>query len=397
MKLTDLHIRKLKPGPRTARYSDGHGLFLEITPQGSKLWKMAYRFDGKQKTLSFGKYPFVSLLRAREKCAEAKAQLYDGLDPREKEKAEAAVKVARTEHTFAKIAAELQEKRKKEGISKTTLQKRDWFIRLINKDLGDMPITEIKPVDILVPLRRQEARGNYETARRMRSSIGQVFRYAVATARADHDPTFALRDALLTPKVQHMAALTRREDFARLLQVIWTYEAGSEITRSALKLMAMLYTRPGELRLAHWNEFDFEKRVWTLPEERMKMRRPHHKPLAEPVIEILRKLQEQTGNRVRVFPSLTGNDRSISENTMNQALRRMSFTKEEMTPHGFRSSASSLLNESGLWNPDAIEAELAHADTNQVRRIYHRSLYWDERVKMADWWAGEVLMMARGG
>lgn len=139
MKLTDLHIRKLKPGPRTARYSDGHGLFLEITPQGSKLWKMACRFDGKQKTLSFGKYPFVSLLRAREKCAEAKAQLYDGLDPREKEKAEAAAKVARTEHTFAKIAAELQEKRKKEGISKTTLQKRDWFIRLINKDLGDMP------------------------------------------------------------------------------------------------------------------------------------------------------------------------------------------------------------------------------------------------------------------
>ncbi|MFN7056432.1 tyrosine-type recombinase/integrase [Hyphomonas sp.] len=259
-----------------------------------------------------------------------------------------------------------------------------------------MPITEIKPVDILVPLRRQEARGNYETARRMRSSIGQVFRYAVATARADHDPTFALRDALITPKVQHMAALTKREDFARLLQVIWTYEAGSEITRSALKLMAMLYTRPGELRLAHWNEFDFEKRVWTLPEERMKMRRPHHKPLAEPVIAILKDLRSQTGSRVRVFPSLTGKDRSISENTMNQALRRMSFTREEMTSHGFRSSASTLLNESGLWNPDAIEAELAHADTNQVRRIYHRALYWEERVKMADWWADEVLTMARG-
>lgn len=396
MKLTDLHIRKLKPGPRTARYSDGHGLFLEITPQGSKLWKMAYRFDGKQKTLSFGKYPFVTLLRAREKCAEAKAQLYDGLDPREKEKAEAAVKVALTEHTFAKIAAELLEKRRKEGISKATLQKKRWFIDLANRDLGDRPVTEIKPAEILVPLRKQEALGNYETARRLRSSIGQVFRYAVATARADTDPTFALRDALITPKVQHLAAMNERADFANLLQTIWTYPGGAEITRTALKLMALLYTRPGELRLAHWKEFDFEKRVWTIPEERMKMRRPHKKPLAEPVIEILRDLKSQTGSRTRVFPSLTGNDRPISENTMNQALRRMSFSREEMTSHGFRSSASSLLNESGLWNPDAIEAELAHADTNQIRRIYHRALYWEERVKMADWWAQEVLSMAQG-
>ncbi len=357
---------------------------------------MAYRFDGKQKTLSFEKYPFVTLLRAREKCAEAKAQLFDGLDPREKEKAEAAVKVALTEHTFAKIAAELLEKRRKEGISKATLQKKRWFIDLANRDLGDRPITEIKPAEILVPLRKQGALGNYETARRLRSSVGQVFRYAVATARADTDPTFALRDALITPKVQHLAAMTERADFANLLQTIWTYPDGAEITRTALKLMALLYTRPGELRLAHWKEFDFDKRVWTIPEERMKMRRPHKKPQAQPVIEILRDLKSQTGSRTRVFPSLTGNDRPISENTMNQALRRMSFSREEMTSHGFRSSASSLLNESGLWNPDAIEAELAHADTNQIRRIYHRALYWEERVKMADWWAQEVLSMAQG-
>jgi integrase len=314
----------------------------------------------------------VTLSRAREKCAEAKAQLYDGVDPREKEKAEAARKAAQTDHTFAKIAAELLEKRRREGLSKATLQKRDWFIRLANQDLGDRPITEIKAVDVLVPLRKQEERGNYETARRLRSSIGQVFRYAIATARAEADPTFALRDALITPQVQHLAALTKREDFANLLQTIWSYEGSSEVTRTALKLMAFLYTRPGELRLALWEEFDFDKRIWIIPQERMKMRRPHTKPLSDPVIAILRKLQSQTGNRVRVFPSLTGQGRSISENTMNQALRRMSFTKEEMTPHGFRSSASSLLNESGLWNPDAIEAELAHADTNRVRRVYHR-------------------------
>ncbi len=376
------------------RYSDGHGLYVEVTPQGSKLWKMAYRYEGRQKTLSFGKYPFVSLARAREKCAEAKTLLYDGIDPREKEKVRLAEKVAKTEHTFEKIAAEYVEKRRKEGLSKQTLQKKDWFIRLACRDLGEKPIRDITAPDILVPLRTQEEKGNYETARRLRSSIGQVFRYAVATARADTDPTFALRDALITPKVRHMAAMTEREDFANLLQTIWTYPGGAEIVRTALKLMAFLYTRPGELRLAFWSEFNFDKAVWTIPEDRMKMRRPHTKPLAGPVIEILQTLQSQTGSTTRVFPSLTGKDRPISENTMNQALRRMSFARHEMTSHGFRASASSLLNESGLWNPDAIEAELAHADSNQVRRIYHRALYWDERVRMADWWAGEVLEMA---
>lgn len=264
-------------------------------------------------------------------------------------------------------------------------------MRLANADLGNRPIRDITATDILVPLRKQEERENYETARRLRSSIGQVFRYAVATARADTDPTFALRDALISPKVRHMAAATTQEDFAEVVQTIWTYQGGAELTRAALKLMSLLYSRPGELRLSHWQEFDLGKKVWTIPAERMKMRREHKKPLSEPVIGILGEIRELTGSDTRVFPSLTGRDRPISENTMNQALRRMSLSSDEMTSHGFRASASSLLNESGLWNPDAIEAELAHVGGDQVRKIYHRAEYWDERVRMADWWGSKVL------
>ena len=396
MKLNDRKIKALKPIDKPKRYSDGLGLFIEVKPTGSKLWRMAYRFEGKQKLLSFGKYPIITLARARELCIEAKRELSEGIDPRAKAVIARAEYVAQTEHTFEKIAAEYLEKRRKEGVSKTTMQKKRWFIRLACADLGSIPITEITAQIILVPLRKQEEKGNYETARRLRSSIGQVFRYAVATARAETDPTFALRDALITPKVQHRAAMTKREDFANLVQTIWAYDGSAESIRNALKLMAFLYTRPGELRQSYWDEFDLKKGVWTIPAERMKMRREHMKPLSPPVIRILKSMKVGTGRHGRVFPSLTGRDRPISENTMNQALRRMSFTRDEMTAHGFRASASSLINESGKWNPDAIEAELAHADQNQVRRIYHRALYWEERTQMAEWWANEVLDMVDG-
>jgi len=224
----------------------------------------------------------------------------------------------------------------------------------------------------------------------LRSNIGQVFRYAIATARADNDPTFGLRDALITPKVTHRAAATTKEDFSRVLNAVWTYDGWSPTTCAALKLMALLYPRPGELRLAFWDEFDLEKRIWTIPAKRMKMRREHTKPLSGGVISILEDLRLFTGQSDRVLPSLISRDRSMSENTMNQALRRMGFEKNEMTSHGFRASASSLLNESGQWKEDAIEAELAHIDSDQVRRAYHRAQYWDERVKMADWWTEEI-------
>jgi integrase len=391
MPLSDIQVRNLKPGPKARRVSDGGGLFLEIKPHGSKLWRMAYRFDGKQKLLSFGAYPAVSLAQARERRDNAKSVLATGTDPSAQRKAEKEAHAATNLHTFEIIGAELIDKKTREGLAETTLKKKRWLIGIANVDLGKMPIATIAPSDVLVPLRKVEALGNYETAKRLRTTIGEVFRYAIATARADNDPTFGLRGALIAPTVTHMAAATTSDAFGQLVRAIWEYEGGAPSTRAALKLMALLYTRPGELRLAYWDEFDLDKKIWTIPASRMKMRREHTKPLSKPTLDILKQLKHETGSATRVFPSMIVNDRPISENTMNQALRRMGFDKHEHTSHGFRASASSLLNESGKWNRDAIEAEIAHKGADQVRNAYHRATYWDERVKMADWWAGEIM------
>jgi integrase len=391
--LTDTRIRNLKPEKKPYKVADGGGLYLQVTPNGSKLWRMRYRFGGREKLLSFGAYPEVSLQRAREKRTDAKGLLTDGIAPSAQAKADKAEHAARTEHTFANISAELVHKLRREGKAETTLNKKQWLIDMANADFGETPIRDVDAPMILKTLRKVEAKGNYETAKRLRSTIGQVLRYAIATARADNDPTYALRGALIAPKVSHMAAATDRDTFAKIVRAIWAYDGGSPSTRAALKLMALLYTRPGELRLALWEEFDLEQAVWTVPAERMKMRREHVKPLPAMAVEILRELQSETGSNYRAFPSLIARNRPISENTLNQALRRMGFSQTEHTSHGFRASASSLLNESGLWNEDAIEAELAHLGADQVRRAYQRSRFWDERVRMADWWSGEIRKM----
>lgn len=370
MPLTDIALRQLKPREKACKVADGGGLLIHVTPTGSKLWRLRYRFDGKEKLASFGAYPDVTLARAREKRKEARA--------------------AETEHTFAKIAAELIAKLKREEKAETTLVKKQWLLDMALADFGDESISKITPPAILATLRKVEAKGNYETAKRLRSTIGQVFRFAIATGRAESDPTYALRGALITPKVSHMAAATRREDFAAIVRAVWEYESGSPSTRAALKLMTLLYPRPGELRLAVWDEFNLEKGTWTIPKERIKMRREHVKPLPAMAVDILRQLRFETGSDTRVFPSSIARDKPISENTMNQALRRMGFEKNEHTSHGFRASASSLLNESGLWKEDAIEAELAHAGADEVRRAYHRAQYWDERVRMGAWSAEQV-------
>ena len=393
MPLNDLQLRQLKPADRPYRKSDGGGLFVEVRPNGSKLWRMAYRFEGAQKLMALGSYPETTLARAREKRADAKALLQDGIDPMAKAKAEKAEQAALNEHTFSNIAAELIEKLRREGKADTTLKKKQWLLDMANADFGSKPILDVNAPAILKTLRKVEAKGNYETAKRLRSTIGQVFRYAIATARANNEPTYALRGALVAPKVSHMAAATDRSEFAQIVRAIWAYDSGSPSTRAALKLMALLYTRPGELRLALWEEFDLEKAIWTIPAERMKMRKEHVKPLPAMAVEILRVLQTETGSNYRAFPSSIARDKPISENTLNQALRRMGFEKDQHTSHGFRASASSLLNESGLWNEDAIEAELAHVGADQVRRAYHRARYWEERVKMADWWASEISRM----
>lgn len=393
MPLTDTRIRQLKSEAKPYKVADGGGLFLLVTTTGSKLWRMKYRFAGREKLLSFGAYPGTSLANARERRQKAKSLIADGIDPMAKAQADKAATIAQNEHTFELIAAELVEKLRKEGKAESTLQKKQWLLGMANRDFGDLPIREISPMKILRTLRKVEARGNYESAKRLRSTIGQVFRYAVATARADTDPTYTLRGALIAPKVKHMAAATTREDFGAILRAVWGYESGSPSTRAALKLIALLYTRPGELRLALWEEFDLNQAIWTIPASRTKMRREHIKPLSGLAVQILSDLRRETGSNYRVFPSSIARDKPISENTMNQALRRLGFDPDQHTSHGFRASASSLLNESGLWNEDAIEAELAHVGADQIRRAYHRAKYWEERVRMAEWWASEITAM----
>lgn len=389
MALTDTFIRSIKPLDKKKRYSDGGGLYLEVTPKGSRLWRMAFRYLNKQKTLAFGKYPEVSLSDARKKRENAKSLLAKGIDPSDVVRQQKQQNQILSENTFGAIAEENLVKLQKEGKAETTLKKKRWMLSLSSSHLNHRIITDITAADILVPLRIVEGRGNYETARRLRAEIGQVFRYAIATARAKNDPTFGLRGALITPVVSHRAAFTDKRDFSGLLRAVWDYE-GAEETRAGLKLMAYLYPRPGELRKAEWSEFDLEHAVWTIPKERMKTRKLHKKPLSTDAVLILKELYKKTGHRLLVFPSYQSPLRPMSENTFNSALRRMGFTKTEVTAHGFRASASSLLNESGMWSPDAIEAELSHVGADEVRNAYHRTLYWDERIRMAEWWANEI-------
>lgn len=397
MPLTDIQIKKAKPGPKLVKLTDGGGLQLWIFPEGGKRWRVAYRFDGKQKLLALGVYPEVSLVEARAARDDARSLLADGVDPSMAKRASRAAKATAAGNTFDALADELLEKARREAKADRTLGKVEWLLSLARPALGPRPIAEISAAEVLAVLRTVEARGRHETAKRLRATIGQVFRYAVATARAENDPTGALKGALTAPTVTHRAAITDPIAFGALLRAMADDAGGAPETRTALGLLALTFVRPGELRTAEWSEFDLSAAVWTIPAEKMKMRRPHKVPLASRAVAILRELQGITGGGRFVFPSVRTGARPMSENTINAALRRLGFSKEQMTGHGFRAAASSMLNESGLFNPDAIERQLAHVDNDNVRRAYHRADYWDERVKMMNYWADRCDAMRRGG
>lgn len=347
--------------------------------------RLAYRYGGKQKLFAIGPYPLVGLSEARDAAREAKKHLNDGVDPMSV-KREAKIKAAAETNTFKVIAEEYLDKRRKEGRAKSTMSKLEWLLSLAYPDIGPKPIAKLKPADILVALRRIEARGNFETARRLRSTIGSVCRYAVATSRAEFDPTASLQGALITHKSKPRAAITDPVELGQLLRSIDGYN-GMPSVRAALMLMPILFPRPGELRQAHWEEFDFGAAVWSIPAERMKMRRAHKVPLPRQAIDILQELKRQSFDTALAFPGPRSIHRPISDNAMTSALRNMGYTKEQVVPHGFRATASTLLNESGKWKPDAIERQLAHQEQNEVRRVYARGEHWEERVNMMQWWA----------
>jgi integrase len=272
-----------------------------------------------------------------------------------------------------------------EGRADATTSKANWLLEQL-APIAASPIADLKPVEVLAALKRIEAKGKHETARRCRSFAGRVFRYAVATGRAEADPTAVLRGAIITPKTKHHSAILDPHAVGGLLRSIDDY-AGHLVTRLAMQLLPHVMTRPGELRQAKWSEFDLENAVWKIPAERMKMRRPHAVPLSRQVVAYLVELKALTGPDGFVLPAFHTSRRSLSENTINQAFRRMGYAVGEVTAHGLRTTASTLLNESGKWSPDAIERSLAHADKDAVRGTYNRGFYWEERVAMHQWWS----------
>jgi integrase len=396
MALTELAIRSAKVEGKITKLSDGGGLQLWVTGDGAKRWRLAYRYAGGQKVLAIGVYPDVGLKEARTARQDAKRLLSEGIDPSSAKKRAKAAQASSAANTFEAISAELVDKKRREGKAANTVGKSEWLLSLALPAIGTRPIKEIAAPDILAVLRKVESRGKLETAKRLRATIGQVFRYAVATGRADADPTGALAGAIASPVVRHRAAIVGPKAYGALLRSIVSYE-GSPETLAALELLALTFVRPGELRAAEWSEFDLDAALWSIPEEKMKMRRPHRVPLAPRAVAILLDLNTITGRGRFLFPSVRSATRCMSENTINAALRRLGFRQDEMTAHGFRSAASSILNESGLWNPDAIERQLAHVDNDGVRRAYARADFWDERVRMMNWWADKCEELRRGG
>jgi integrase len=290
-------------------------------------------------------------------------------------------------NSFGEVAEEFLGKQRREGRSEATLSKNRWLLEPAFTAFGDRPIGEVTAPELLHALRKFELRGRYESARRLRTIAGMIFRYAIATGRATRDIALDLRGALTSPKVTHRAAITDPKELGALVRAIEGY-TGQPTTRLALQIYALLFVRPGELRLARWREIDFEKAVWTVPAETMKMKRPHRVPLSRQAITILRELHAMTGQGEFVFPAVNSFRRPMSNNTLNAALRRMGYGKDEISVSGFRATASTLLNEMGRWNPDAIERQLAHMEENDVRRAYmHAAEFWTERVEMMQVWA----------
>jgi integrase len=386
----DLTFRSAKPREKPFKLSDGGGLFLLVQPNATKLWRLAYRFDSKQKLLALGAYPVISLTDARMKRDAAKKLLSDGIDPSIERKIERRAAQMSRRNTFKAIAEELMVKFAAEKDAPATLKKKQWLLDFAIAEFGNRPVAEIKAPEILEALRKIEKRGRHETATRVRSTVGAVFRYAIATGRAERDPSGDLRGALITPTVTHRATIVEPNAIGALLRAIDGFE-GQPTTRYALQLAPLVFVRPGELRKAEWAEFNCDIAEWRIPAAKMKMRRPHRVPLAPQTIAIVKELREITGNSKYLFPSVRSWHRPISENTLNAALRRLGYDKTELTVHGLRSTASSLLNESGKWNADAIERQLAHQEQNEVRGAYtHAAEFWQERVRMMNWWASHL-------
>lgn len=386
MSLSHYQIKNLQPRERPYKLADSDGLYLTVNPSGSKLWRMNYRHLGVQKCAHFGQWPHVGLAEARERRDEAKRQIAQGRDPAHEKRAARLVAMVAATNTFMCVAEEWVAKTAREGRAPVTLSKIRWLLDKAYPLIGKIPVSELTAHQVLAALRTVENKGHYESAARMRSVIGRVLRYAIATGRAARDVSADLRGALVVPQVKHLAAITSEEGAGRLLRSIDDYH-GSPVTRLAMLLSAHLFVRPGELRSAEWSEIDWKAAIWSIPAAKTKMRRAHRVPLSRQAQLLIVELHDLTGQWNWLFPSDMRPRNCMSENTVNTALRRMGYAEGEMTAHGFRAMAATLLNETGRWHPDAVERQLAHLEKSEVRRAYTRGQHWDERVRMMQFWS----------
>ncbi len=402
--LSDLQVKNAKPKEKDYKLIDGFGLHLLVTSKGGKLWRYQYRYDGKQKLLSFGPYPLISLSEARERRDSARKHLANGNDPSTVKKAQKLADKYSKSNTFKAVALEWNESRKESWTEKHGKIVLNRLESKVFPYIGDRPIGEIKPPEILEILKNIEATGALHTAKRLRTICGQVFRYAVATGRAERDPTPDLKGALKPPTTRHMAAITEPDDAGGLMRAIEDYQ-GSFPVKCALKLAAMFFVRPNELRRMEWREINFEKAEWHIPVERMKMPlkakrerkgQTHIVPLSKQAIAILLELRAVTGYSRYAFPSYRTAIRPMSDNAILSALRRMGYAKDEMSGHGFRAMARTILDEVLHVRPDYIEHQLAHAVRDPNGRAYNRTAHLPERRKMMQDWSDYLDKLREG-
>lgn len=383
MALSRLAIVNAKPKAKPFMLLDGAGLHLQIYTSGSKLWRLRFRFRGKANMMSLGAFPAVSLKEAREKRDQIKKQIAAGIDPSLRKKLDRISASSAT--TFGSLADEYIANLEANDAADITVSKNRWLLEDLAAPIRNRPVCEIVPAELLDILKKIEASGRRDTAHRLRSVMGSVFRLAVATLRATNDPTYALRGALLKVKVKHRAAITDECELGRFLISLDEYD-GWPVLRSAFQFLIFTMSRPGDVRRMNRTEVDFDNRLWRIPAERMKMRRPHDVPLSRQALTVLKIVWPLNEGNELVFPSLRSHKKPLSENAFNSVLRNMGYSKDQATAHGFRSTASTILNERG-FNADVIEAALAHQDDDEMRRIYNRALYLPERKKLMQDWA----------
>lgn len=391
--LTDKGIKSIKPGPKPQKLSDGEGLHLYVTTKGQKYWRYNYRFQKKQKTLSLGVYPAVTLKEARQKHQDAKKILAEGEDPGFKKKIEKAIRTGLADNSFEAVAMEWSGKQNWSNNYRKKQETR--LTKDILPYLGDRIIDQITAKEVLIVCKRVEERGAIETAHRIKQICSLVFRYALGLGLVDSDPGRDLKNALTPIKTKHMAALTDPKEIGGLMRAIHGF-TGTPIVGAALIFSAYTFPRPIEIRHAEWSEIDFDEKLWRIPPEKMKMRRRHIVPLSRQAIETLKEIQPLSGDGKYIFPGMRGKGSVISENTVNAALRRLGFTQSEQTHHGFRGTASTLLHEQG-WDSKVVEMQLSHVDSNDVRRAYNHAKYLPQRTKMMQAWADYLDGLKAGG